>query len=830
MYNCVIKIDKINIKDIYLIHLIMSNKILIIVESPGKIKKISQYLGPEYIVKASIGHIQDLDKSTLSVDIDNNFKPNYIITPDKKKVVKELLSLAKDCKEVILAADGDREGEAIAWSLANVLKLKDPKRIIFNEITKPALAKALENPTLINYNMVNAQQSRRILDRLVGYLISPVLWKYLSTNAKSAGRVQSVVVKIIIDKENEIAKSISQPYFKTIAEFEFGSTNVVKFSGTLQTGQKLYQFDSESTVKTFLSQINKNTEFKVISVNNKKSIRKPSPPFITSSLQQEASTKLHFSVKKTMDVAQKLYEAGWITYMRSDCPNISNEAIDEAKKYIIDTYGKDYSDPKNYESKNTSSQDAHECIRPTHMDIPDPEDVNDDLKKLYTLIWKRAIASQMANAQVNIQTIQIDATIHVGKESILLFDKTQTYFVSTLENVEFPGYLIVYDNTPEDEEKVTGKLEIKVKDRLHMCKIKVSEEYTKPPLRYNEAALVRYLEKNGIGRPSTYAANISKVIERNYVEIKNIDGIKKNSRQFELNSKFNIKETTKEIFIGKEQKKLISTNMGVQVNDFLSQHFQPIMNVEFTANFETYLDKIAEGGANWVTVLRTFYDMINPIVEKLNTDAKNIKKIGGNIADRLLGNDESGHEVYAGTGKYGPYVKIEISESNNSKNKYRFAKLQSISVETVTLDYALDLLEWPKKLGKIGNAIVTLNDGQFGLYIKYADRNYSIKEALDPSDIDLEYAKKLIDSGDPYSLKSFKVKDKIINVKNGEFGYYLQIVSGSKKQNIPIPKKYDIQLLNIEHVLEIIANKNGTSSYNYSNKKTSKPKKKEINL
>ncbi len=810
----------------------MSNKTLVIVESPGKIAKIGQYLGPDYIVKASIGHVQDLDKSTLSVDVDNNFKPNYVVTPDKKKVVKELQGLAKDCKEVILAADGDREGEAIAWSLANVLKLKDPKRIIFHEITKPALTKALASPTTINTNMVNAQQSRRILDRLVGYLISPVLWKYLTHDAKSAGRVQSVVVKIIIDKENEIAKSISQPYFKTTADFEFGNESVAKFGATLQAGTKLFQFESEEGVKNFLSQITKKTEFRVVSVENKKSIRKPSPPFITSSLQQEASTKLRFSVKKTMDVAQKLYEAGWITYMRSDCPNISKEAVEEAKKYIVKTYGKEYSDPKNYESKNASSQDAHECVRPTHMDTPEPEGIEGDQKKLYSLIWKRAIASQMSNAQVNVQTVQTDALN--SKESILKFDKTQTYFTSSLENVEFPGYLIVYDNTPEDEEKVTGQLAIKAKDRLGMSKIKVTEEYTKPPLRYNEAALVRYLEKNGIGRPSTYASNISKVIERNYVEIKDVEGVKKQSRQFELSSKFTIKESSKEVSIGKEQKKLVPTYMGNQVNEFLTKHFDPIMDIEFTANFETYLDKIAEGKANWVTVLRTFYDMFNPMVEKLNSEAKNIKQAGGNVADKLLGTDESGREVYAGTGKYGPYVKIEASD-NNDKSKFRYAKLKEISVEKVTLDYALALLEWPKTLGKIGNAIVTLNDGQYGLYIKCAGKNYSVKEAIDPDDIDLDYAKELIQAGDPYSLKSFKVKDKIINVKSGEYGHYLQIVSGTKKQNIPIPKKYTIETLSLEQVLEIIASKNGTSSsvgksQTYSNKKTSKSKDKEINL
>lgn len=786
------------------------SKTLVIVESPGKIAKIGQYLGSDYIVKASFGHVQDLDKSTLSIDVENNFKPFYKISPDKTKVVKELKGLAKDCSDIILAADGDREGEAIAFSLASVLGLKNPKRIIFHEITKPALTKAVQNPTTINYDMVHAQQARRLLDRLVGYQISPVLWKYMAYNgtAQSAGRVQSVVVRIIIDKENEIAKSISEPYFKTTAEFEFQEgEDKVKLNSTLNVGNKLYQFESEGKAKQFMEMINKKTNFKVMSVDNKKSIRKPSAPFITSSLQQEASTKLHFSVKKTMDVAQKLYEAGLITYMRSDSPNISKEAIEEAKKYIVKTYGKEYSEPKNFESKSSNSQDAHECIRPTHMDQPEPEKIDGDQAKLYGLIWKRAVASQMSNAQVNVQTIQIDGLN--DKSSILIFNKTQAYFTSTLENIEFPGYLIVYDNTPEDEEKTTGKLAIKAKDRLGMNKLKISEEYTKPPLRYNEAALVKYLEKNGIGRPSTYASIISKVIERQYVEIKNVEGVKKQSKQFELDSKFKMKESTKEVSIGKETKKLVPTHLGNQVNEFMMKYFEPIMDIEFTANFETYLDKIAEGKANWVTVLQNFYDLFHPIVEKLNDQAKDkVKKIGSST-DKLLGTNNAGLEVYAGSGKYGPYVKIQ-DEDNTGKWKY--APLKDIGLDDVTLDDALGLLEYPRTLGKVGNAIVTLNKGQYGLYLKCAGKNISIKDKdVDPSDIDIEFARELIEAGDPYALKTFKVKDKVLNIKNGEYGPYIQIVSGSKKQFVSIPSTYSIDKMNIDDVLKIIADKNGTS-------------------
>jgi len=561
----------------------------------------------------------------------------------------------------------------------------------------------------------------------------------------------------------------------------------------------------------------------VLSVENKKSTRKPSPPFITSSLQQEASTKLHFNVKKTMDVAQKLYENGLITYMRSDSPNISQDAIDQAKKYIVKTFGAEYSDPKNYASKSANSQDAHECIRPTHLDKPDPENIDGDLKKLYSLIWKRTIASQMSNAQVNVQTIQID--VINDKKSILLFNKTQTYFVSVLENIEFAGYLSVYDNTPETEDSEqpkTGKLQIKPKDSLTLKKIRVSEEYTKPPLRYNEAALVKYLEKNGIGRPSTYASIISKVIERQYIEIKNVDGVKKQSKQLELDSKFKIKESTKEISIGKEQKKLVPTHMGKKVNEFMLKNFEPIMDVEFTANFETYLDKIAEGKANWVTVLRNFYEMFNPIVDKLLSEAKEKKAITGSSNDKLLGKNEKGLEVYVGSGKYGPYVKIQDEETK----KWKYAPLKETSPDEVTLKEALELLTYPKTIGKVGNAYVTLNNGQYGYYLKYAGKNIGIKDVkMDPLKIDIQYAKNLIEAGDPYALKTFKVKDKVINVKNGDYGNYLQIVSGTKKQNISIPQSINVDDIQVDDILKLIADKNGTSSNS-----TFKKKSKEYNI
>lgn len=787
-------------------------KTLIIVESPGKIKKISEILGNNYIVKASFGHIQDLDKKTLSIDITNNFAPMYVTSHDKLKVVKELKDLAKDCTEVIIASDEDREGEMIAHSLATVLKLKNPKRIVFHEITKNAILGAIKVPKTINYDMVHAQQTRRLLDRLVGYMISPVLWKYLPGNeGQSAGRVQSVVVRIINDKENEIIKSISEPYFKTTVEFKLEDNS--KLSGTLQHLNSMYRFVTKEKANDFLLTVNKKTEFKVISVDNKKSTRKPSAPFITSSLQQEASTKLHYNVKRTMDIAQKLYEGGHITYMRTDSPNISKDCMIEISKFIIERYGQEYSDMKNYSSKNAGAQEAHECIRPTHIENEILDCVDANAAKLYSLIWKRTIASQMSNATINIQTIQLDG-LNKDKKlpySILKFENTQTYFNSVLENVIFPGYLTVYDNTPineSEEEKIQGKLEIKVNNILNLQKIKVSEEYTKPPLRYNEAALVKYLEKRGIGRPSTYASIISKIIERQYVEITNIEGVKKQSVCLELESKqFKIKEIIKDISIGKEINKLVPTDCGKKVNDFMMTHFIPIMDVEFTSNFEGYLDKIAEGNANWVTVLKTFYDMFNPIVEKLNSAAKAKQLETGSSTDKLLGNN-NGLDVYCGTGKYGPYVKMQ---TDSGEKKWVFGPLKEITLEDVTMEDALEILSYPKTLGKIGNAIITLNKGQYGLYLKYNGKNYSVKSDIPIENINFDFAKEMINNGDIYAIKTFKIKNKIVHVKKGEFGHYIQIVNGIKKQNISIPKNINVETITIENILRLISDKNGTS-------------------
>ena len=708
------------------------SKILVIVESPGKIKKIGEILGPNYIIKASFGHCQDLDSKTLSIEIDNNYNPIYKIIDNKQNIVKELRLLAKSSTEVILASDEDREGEAIAYSLASLLGLKNPKRIVFHEITKKAILEAISNPKQIDMNMVYAQQARRLLDRLVGYKISPLLWNHIPnqltsqneidnsvqsvSGVQSAGRVQSVVVKIIIDKENDINNSINNSYYKTTIEF---IKNKIKFNGTLMINNNLYLFDNLDNAKTFLNLINKQTIFKVLSIENKESIRKPAPPFITSTLQQEASTKLGFTIKKTMEVAQKLYEEGHITYMRTDSTNLSQEVINDCKKYIEETYGQSYSKPNKYTNNNLNAQEAHEAIRPTHIENIDIKSSNECLK-LYNLIWKRTIASQMSPAKINIQIINVDTLNNLI--SIL----NESMWISNYESVIFDGFLILYNNNiTESEEFDKGNINININELLNFKRIKISEEYTKSPLRYNEANLINYLEKNNIGRPSTFASIITKIIDRKYVEIKNIEGIIKQSNQLELDNKYKIKEQQKEIIIGKENKKLVPTDMGILINNFMIQHFDSIMEINFTSQFEIYLDKISNGTAKWYNVLDIFYKKFNPMVEKLQIEKIKDKQ------DKILGIDpNTNNNIYIGTGKYGPYIKIMHD------NKWKYT---SIETEDITLDQAINNLKYPLKLGKYNKKYIYICKGKYGIYLKYNEKNISLNN-IDESKIDLNYA------------------------------------------------------------------------------------------
>jgi len=773
-------------------------KHLVIVESAGKIKKIGEYLGSDYIVKASFGHCMDLDPHNLSIDVENNYKPTYIISKDKHKVVNELKDVAKKCDSVILAADNDREGEAIAWSLANLLDLKNPPRIIFTEITKKAIEQAIKNPIQINMDMVHAQQARRLLDRLVGYKISPILQKNLNDReAKSAGRVQSVLVKIIKDKEDEINNASSNIFLKTMCDLDFNKT---KISCVLMINNELHKFSSLETAKSFIELINKNSIFKVIGVQEKISTRKPSPPFITSTLQQEASTKLKFNVKKTMDIAQKLYEGGHITYMRTDSPNLSQDAINSCKKYIIENYGEQYSKPTNY-SASGDAQGAHEAIRPTHINNQKIESTDKDQLKLYNLIWKKTVASQMEPAKVNVQTISID-TINNNK-SIL----NKATWISVYESIVFDGFLKLYDNSSDDdnesEEKQVGKIEIKTNDILTFNKLKTTEEYNKLPLRFNEANLVKFLEKNNIGRPSTYATIIGKIIDRNYVEIKDIQGMKKTSNIIELDKKYKIKESTKETVVGKENKKIVPTELGIKITNFLETNFNDIMQIDFTSDFETYLDKIAENKAKWYNVLDIFYKKFNIIVETLNNVV--ITNLNN---DTLLGIDpETKKELFVGKGKYGPYIKY-----TNDKDKFTYV---SIDNTNITLEEAIEAISFPKMIGKIGKKHVELANGKYGIYIKYDKQNFSIPETYkNPESLNIEDARQIIEDKINNSPKSFTIKDKIIYVNNGQYGYYLCITDKNKdkKQNIPIPKDIDPKNITLKNILEIIASKNGCSS------------------
>jgi DNA topoisomerase-1 len=496
--------------------------------------------------------------------------------------------------------------------------------------------------------------------------------------------------------------------------------------------------------------------------------------------------------------------------MRTDSTNLSEVAMNSSEKYIKETFGDKYSDPKVYNVKNKGAQEAHEAVRPSNMELLEvPDNLDKDCQKLYSLIWKRTIASQMANAQINIQTINIDCI--KNKKSMLVFDTKQYYFVSTLENIEFDGFLKVYDNTNEEDETVKGMIDIKEKDSIDMVKIKMSEEYTKLPLRYNEAGLIKYMEKNGIGRPSTYASIISKIIDKKYVEIKNIDGIKKDSKILELSNAYKIKELTKEIFIGKENKKLVPTEQGNIIVEFLLKHFEPIMNIKFTAEFEEFLDKISIGKAKWFNILNQFYQLFNPICVALSKDIKTNPTIANN--DILIGIDpETKLEIFSGSGQYGPYVK-RLESSDSKKWKYASIKDASQKDADITLEEAVMLLEYPFMLGKIDKKEALLHKSQFGYYIKYNNKTYSIKDK-ERNEITLEYVKTLIQSpvqtNDKYALKTFNTKNKTFNIKDGQYGAYIQIVNGQKKSNISIPKDYNVDKITIENVLEIIANKNGT--------------------
>lgn len=747
--------------------------ILVIVESPGKIKKIQSYLGNDYIVKASFGHIRDLDRNTLSIDVNNNFKPQYIVMKDKTKVVKDLRYNANKCSKVILATDEDREGEAIADGLKEILKLDNPDRIVFHEITKDAIHKAINNPGKIDDKMVDAQQARRLLDRLVGYKISPLLWKSMQGQL-SAGRVQSVVVKIIIEKENEINDYIDSnigSYYKTSGEFKY---NDIKLKSVLVDDNNNNYKINEKDIKTFIKLFNKNVIYKIIKVDNSEVKNTPSKPFITSTLQQDASTKLGFTSIRTMMAAQKLYEAGYITYMRTDSYNLSQDILNQCKNHIKKYYGDNYYKFRTFNKKEKGAQEAHEAIRPTLIKNVKAEMDNNDCVKLYDLIWKRTLATQMSDCIYNRSNVYIDC---LDNSKSILFNKT--LFLSVIETIKFNGYMIIYEK--ENEKDII----IKSNEKVIFNNLNIIQEYNKPPLRYNEAGLIKYLEKNGIGRPSTYASIISKILDRSYVKVTNIDGIDKESNIFKLSKSYKLTEEVKNIKVGSEKKKIIPMKLGMDVNNFMIENFENLMNIDYTAKFETLLDKIATGKAKWYNVLKEYYDDFNPIVEKLAENQTNIKN--SNKTDKFIGKHPvSGFDIYSMVGKYGLCVKI--IEKIDDKENIRFSKADKVKQDDITLEMAVKLLEYPKFIGKIGTNKVNLYKGQYGLYLKMGKKTAAVKD----ENITLDEAKELL-SKEPGALKTFDIDGKKYHIKKGQYGYYLNYKYKNKNVNKALPKNIDIE-------------------------------------
>ncbi|PVX52104.1 DNA topoisomerase-1 [Balneicella halophila] len=751
-------------------------KNLLIVESPAKAKTIEKILGKDFIVKSSFGHVRDLAKKNLGIDTENAFEPNYEVSADKKKVVSELKKLVKDAEVVWLATDEDREGEAIAWHLYEVLNLqkKETKRIVFHEITKNAILNAVENPREIDIDLVNAQQARRVLDRLVGFEVSPVLWKKVKPSL-SAGRVQSVAVRLIVEREEEIKKFEREAFYKVSGVFEVDGE---KINATLNS-----RLNDEKEAKKFLEAcIGKS--FTVDAVTKKPLKRSPSAPFTTSTLQQEASRKLGFSVSRTMSVAQKLYEAGHITYMRTDSVNLSNDALSEIANTIKSTKGEEYLKVRKFKTKDKSAQEAHEAIRPTSIQ---KESVGGDAgqKRLYDLIWKRTLASQMAEAKLEKTTINIEAP-------------DNKKFIATGEVVLFDGFLSVYRESSDDEtpKEIDGLLPpVKQGMVLPLLKAEALQGFTLHPPRYNEASLVRKLEELGIGRPSTYAPTITTVQTRGYVVKETREGEKVKTAVFTLEDE-HVKESSKTINVGAEKNKLFPTDIGKVVTEFLSENFNQIMDYNFTAKAEQDFDEIAEGKIEWQKMLADFY---KPFHENVENTLEHAERTTG---ERMLGEDpKTGKPVSARIGRYGPMVQLG---SADDEEKPKFASLKKgQQLEDITLEEALDLFKLPRTLGEYEGKVVTANIGRFGPYVRHDSKFVSLKKEQDPMDINLEESIELIEAkrkADKEKIVKTFEEDKDLQILKGRYGIYIAY----KKKNYRIPKGVDGAKLTYEESKEIV--------------------------
>jgi DNA topoisomerase-1 len=752
-------------------------KNLLIVESPAKAKTIEGYLGKDFTVKSSYGHIRDLVKSEDAIDIANNFKQKYEVPADKKQVVSELKKLAKEAEMVWLASDEDREGEAISWHLFETLDLKDAqtKRIVFHEITKPAILKAIETPRKIDYNLVNAQQARRVLDRLLGFELSPVLWKKVKPSL-SAGRVQSVAVRLIVDREREINKFKSEAAFKIVAIFGKGKE---AFKAELPE-RFAKQEDAEKFLQDCIA-----ADFDVKSLDTRPAKRSPAAPFITSTLQQEASRKLGYSVARTMQVAQRLYESGYITYMRTDSVNLSELALNSAASEIVSAFGEKYHLQRRYKTKNASAQEAHEAIRPTYFNNHTIEGESAE-KRLYELIWKRAISSQMSEAQFEKTTAKI--SVSTRNEDL----------VANGEVMKFDGFLKVYLESQDDEDEAQQDGEnsmlppLTKGQRLALQEMSATERFSRPAARYTEASLVKKLEELGIGRPSTYAPTISTIQNRGYVVKEEREGKQRNFRVLTLKAGSIIKEEKTEN-TGAERGKLFPTDIGAVVNDFLVQYFKDIVDFNFTASVEKQFDEIAQGMKEWTAMLHDFYNPFHKEVE--NTIEKADKATG----ERELGaHPESGKKVSVRIGRFGPFVQVGESATEENEEKPLYASLRNgQSIETISLEEALELFKLPKVVGEYEGKVMKVAIGRFGPYISHNSAFVSLPKEIDPHDVTEEQAIELINlkrKKDAEKLIKAFDEDPDVKVLNGRWGPYIEF----GKLNVKIPKDKDPLTLTYE--------------------------------
>jgi DNA topoisomerase-1 len=765
-------------------------KNLVIVESPAKAKTIEKILGKDFKVTSCFGHVRDLEKANMGIDIENGFAPKYKVADDKKKVVKEMKSLMKDAEHVWLATDEDREGEAISWHLCEVLDL-DPlktKRIVFHEITKNAIKSAVENPRTVNLDLVNAQQARRILDRIVGFEISPILWRKISMkNNLSAGRVQSVSVRLLAEREREIQ------VFKPTSSYKvaglFAAENTAK---KMQSFKANYSKKKENSAdaKAFMDSC-KGATYTITDIQVKPAKKTPSGPFTTSTMQQEASRKLGYSVSKTMLLAQRLYEAGKITYMRTDSMNLSETALGDIEKTVTDKYGKEYNQARKFKSKNDSAQEAHEAIRPTNMGEEDIS--NSDQQRLYTLIWQRTMASQMADAQLEKTTAQI--TISTNQEKL----------VARGEMVKFDGFLRLYlegtDDEDEEEDKDDGMLPtLSVGQIIDLKELKATQRYTRPPARFTEAALVKKLEELGIGRPSTYAPTISTIQKRKYVEKLELKGKEREYEIMTLTPDDKLEQIIETETTGADKNKLIPTDLGLLVTDFLKKHFKQVMDYEFTAKIEEQFDEVANGKKVWNSVLGEFYD---PFHERVEDTLENAETESG---ERSLGDHpETGLPIIARMGRYGPMVQMGPQQVNDDDPKPKYAKLQpGQSIETISLEESLVLFLLPRELGMLEEKPIVINIGRFGPYAQHDGLFYSLGKERDPYTIEFDEAQKLViekrEEKRKSTLKIFE-KEKI-KVLIGPYGPYIK--KGLRNYRIPKERHEDAANITLEEALHFM--------------------------